>query len=86
MILFYNIVYVYVCKTSDEKFGGCWRSFSWLGRTVHVIVTSLTLLTPVDAVSASGLAVSLLVIYISLGSSPPRTSGRSDNTGLCLCA
>ena len=25
MILFYNIVYVYVCKTSDEKFGGCWR-------------------------------------------------------------
>ena len=39
MILFYNIVYVYVyvCKTSDEKFGGCWRSFSCLGRTVHVI-------------------------------------------------
>ena len=38
MILFYNIVYVYVCKTSEEKFGGCWRSFSYLGRTVHVIV------------------------------------------------
>ena len=37
MILFYNLVYVYVCKTSDEKFGGCWRSFSWLGGTVHVI-------------------------------------------------
>ena len=80
MILFYNIVYVYVCKTSDEKFGGCWRSFLWLGRTVY-----MSLLTPVDAVSASGLVVSLLVISISLGSSPPRTSGLSDNTSLCLC-
>ena len=28
LILFYNVVYVYVCKTSEEKFGGCWRSFS----------------------------------------------------------
>ena len=27
MILFYNIVYVYVCKISEEKFGGCWWSF-----------------------------------------------------------
>ena len=45
----------------------------------------MSLLTPVDAVSASGLVVSLLVISISLGSSPPRTSGMSDNTGLCLC-
>ena len=43
----------------------------------------MSLLTPVDgdAVSASGLVVSLLVISISLGSSPPRTSGLSDNTG-----
>ena len=53
MILFYNIVYVYVCKTSDEKFGGCWRSFSWLGRTVHVIDIVDT--RPVDALSASAL-------------------------------
>ena len=47
----------------------------------------MSLLTQVDAVSASasGLVVSLLVISISLGSSPPRTSGLSDNTGLCLC-
>ena len=41
----------------------------------------MSLLTPVHAVSASGLVVSLLVISISLGSSPPRTSGLSDNTG-----
>ena len=41
----------------------------------------MSLLTPVDAVPASGLVVSLLVISISLGSSPPRTSGLSDNTG-----
>ena len=36
-ILFYNIVYVYVyvCKTSEEKFGGCWWSFSWLDRKVQ---------------------------------------------------
>ena len=47
----------------------------------------MSLLTPVDAVSgsASGLVVSLLVISISLVSSPPRTSGLSDNAGLCLC-
>ena len=35
MILFYNIVYAYVCKTSEEKLGGCWRSFSWLGGKVQ---------------------------------------------------
>ena len=28
LILFYNVVYVYVCKIGEEKFGGCWRSFS----------------------------------------------------------
>ena len=33
MILFYIIVYVYVCKISEKKFGGCWLSFSWLGQT-----------------------------------------------------
>ena len=33
----------------------------------------------------SGLVVSLFVISISLGSSPPRTSSLSDSTGLCLC-
>ena len=32
MILFYNAVYVYVCKIGEEKFRGWWRSFSWLGQ------------------------------------------------------
>ena len=32
--LFYNIVYVYVCKICEEKFGGCWWLFSWLGQKV----------------------------------------------------
>ena len=45
----------------------------------------MSLLTPVDAVSDSGLVVFLLVISSSLGSSPPRTSGLSDSTSLCLC-
>ena len=83
MILFYNIVYVYVCKTSDEKFGGCWRSFSWLGRTVHVNVIVDT--SRCRVCLGSGLVVSFLVISISLGSSPPRTSGLTANRGLCLC-
>ena len=33
MILFCNIVYVYVCKIS-EKFDDCWWSFSWFGQKV----------------------------------------------------
>ena len=33
MILFHNVVYVYVCKIGEEKFGGCWWSFSWLGQS-----------------------------------------------------
>ena len=33
MILFYNVVYVYVCKIGEEKFGGCWWPFSWLGQS-----------------------------------------------------
>ena len=33
MILFYNVVYVYVCKIGEERFGGCWWSFSWLGQS-----------------------------------------------------
>ena len=37
MILFYNIVYVYVCKIDEEKFGGCWWSFSWLGQSNPVV-------------------------------------------------
>ena len=72
MILFYNIVYV--CKISEEKLGGCWRSFSKLGRTVHVIVDTTS-----RCRLGSGLVVSLLVISISLGSSPPRSSGLSDS-------
>ena len=31
VILFYNVVYVYVCKIGEEKFGGWCRSYSWLG-------------------------------------------------------
>ena len=27
MILLYNVVYVYVCKIGEKKFGGCWWSF-----------------------------------------------------------
>ena len=30
---FYNIVYVHVCKICEEKSGGCWWSFSWLGQS-----------------------------------------------------
>ena len=33
MILFYSVVYVYVCKIGEEKFGGCWWSFLWLGQS-----------------------------------------------------
>ena len=33
-IIFYNIMYAYVCKICEEKFGGCWWSFSWLGQSV----------------------------------------------------
>ena len=29
MILFYNVVYVYVCKIGEKQFGGWWRSFSF---------------------------------------------------------
>ena len=32
MILCYNIIYV--CKISEDKLGGCWWSFSWLGQKV----------------------------------------------------
>ena len=27
MILFYNVVYAYVCKICEKKFGGCWSFF-----------------------------------------------------------
>ena len=37
VILFYNVVYVYVCKIGEEKFGGWWRSFSWLGQSNPVV-------------------------------------------------
>ena len=55
------------------------RSLAAAGGRFHGYVGQyMSLLTPVDALSASGLVVSLLVISISLGSSPPRTSGLSD--------
>ena len=37
MILFYNVVYVYVCQIGKYKFGGWWRLFSWLGQSNLVI-------------------------------------------------
>ena len=37
MILFYNAMYVYVCKIGKEKFGGWWKSFSWLGQSNPVV-------------------------------------------------
>ena len=36
-MVFFNVpgvVYVYVCEKCEEKFGGCWRLFSWLGQKV----------------------------------------------------
>ena len=33
-MIFCNVVYVYVCTKCEEKFGGCWRSFSLLGPKV----------------------------------------------------
>ena len=35
MILFCNLVCVYVHKICDDKFGGCKKSFSWLGQKVN---------------------------------------------------
>ena len=32
MILFCNLVCVYVHKICDDKFGGCKKSFSWFGQ------------------------------------------------------
>ena len=37
VILFYNVVYVYVCKIGEEKFGAWWWSFSWLGISNPVV-------------------------------------------------
>ena len=37
MILFYDTVHVYVCKIGEEKVGGCWWSFSWLGQSNPVV-------------------------------------------------
>ena len=34
MILFCNLVCVYIHKTCEEKFGGCKKLFSWLGQKV----------------------------------------------------
>ena len=33
-MIFFNVLFVYVCKICKEKFGGCWWLFSWLGQTV----------------------------------------------------
>ena len=37
MILFYNVVYVHVCKKGEKQFGGWWKSFSWLGQSNPVV-------------------------------------------------
>ena len=34
MFFFRNAVYVYVCKI-NEKLGGCWWSFLWLGQKLE---------------------------------------------------
>ena len=36
VILFYNVVYVYVCKIRGDKFGSCWWFFPWLGQSNSV--------------------------------------------------
>ena len=33
-MIFFNVVYLNVCKICEENFGGCWWSFSWLGEKV----------------------------------------------------
>ena len=48
MILFYNIVYVYVCKICEEKFVGCWWSFSWLGQKDNMPIKSTSLRLSVE--------------------------------------
>ena len=35
MILFCNLVHVYVHKICDDKFAGCKKLFSWLGQRVN---------------------------------------------------
>jgi len=35
MILFCNLVCAYERKICDDKFGGCKKSFSWLGQKVN---------------------------------------------------
>ena len=35
MILFCHLVCVYVQKVCEDKFGGCKKSFSWLGQKVN---------------------------------------------------
>ena len=35
MILFCNLLCVYVHNICEDKFGGCKKSFSWLGQKVN---------------------------------------------------
>ena len=37
VILFYNVVYVCVCKIGAKQFDGWWMSFSWLGQSNPVV-------------------------------------------------
>ena len=58
MIIFYNVVYVYGCKIGEEKFGGWWWSFSWLG---HLTLKELrTLRIPADHASRGLSAADLM--------------------------
>ena len=52
MFLFYNVVYVYVCKIGEEKLGGSWWSFSWLRQSNPLPVTVPT--NPLDHSFSSG--------------------------------
>ena len=60
MILFYNVVYVCVCKIGEEKFGGCWWSFSWIGQS-HPVAWHPRYVCVCDFPNESWTTVSVLI-------------------------
>ena len=49
MILFYNTVYVYVCKIGEEKFGGWWSGFhGWVNRTRSSGIRTVSVTVPTN--------------------------------------
>ena len=68
IILLCNLVYVYVHNISDEKFDGCKRLFSWLGKKVKHFQIQI-LLTPVSDAAPFMLVpvrVSFTILYTPL--------------------